>query len=204
MSEMDHQVVIFDFDETMVLENSLGFLFKQLSGPGYWLSALPVVVKSLVTFKFGYKLRRAVKQRLYSKILTGMTVKDIQVAGNAVSMKLTQNKPVIDRFIEAKKRGDFVIIATASPQIYIAAIVSSMGLDVDVVIGTHIDLEHGTIIGEECSRVAKWVAVEAVLKTQSRITTTAFGNKPDDIYMLEQVDRGFIVTGDSIFQHKLI
>lgn len=200
---MEHHVVIFDFDETMVLENSLGFLFKQLSGPFYWLRAVPVVVQSLVTLKFGHKLRRAVKQRLYSKILTGVSVKNIQMAGNAIAMKLTKNAPVIDQLIEAKKQGDIVIIATASPQIYVAAIVYAMGLEVDVVIGTNIDLKYGTIIGEECSREAKWLAVEEVLKTLSGNATTAFGNRPDDIYMLEQVDRGFVVSGDSIVRHKV-
>jgi len=188
----------------MVLENSLGFLFKQLSGPGYWLSAVPAVVRSLVTLKFGYKLRRAVKQRLYSAFLTGETEKAIQMAGCAVSMRLTKNEPVISRLIEAKKRGDIVIVATASPQIYVAAIVSSLGLEVDVVIGTNIDLEHGVIIGEECSREAKWVAVQEVLKTLGRIATTAFGNRPDDVYMLEQANRGYIVSGNSIVRHNVI
>lgn len=201
---MDRHVVIFDFDETIVLENSLAFLFKQLSGPGYWLKAMPVVIKSLLTFTFGYKLHRAVKQCLYLKIMTDVTVKDIQVAGNIASMVLTSNKPVIERLIEAKKRGDFVIIATASPQIYIASIVDAMGLKVDLVIGTHIDLTHGIIIGEECSRVAKWIAVKKRLKNLSLITTTAYGNRPDDVHMLEQVDRGFIVSAGSIVQHKII
>ncbi|NRD72869.1 haloacid dehalogenase-like hydrolase [Shewanella sp. VB17] len=201
---MDRHVVIFDFDQTMVLENSLGFLFKQLSGPYYWLNAVPVVIKSLLTFTFGYKLRRAVKQCLYSKILTGMTVNDIQVTGKMASAALTSNQPIIDRLIEATNRGNFVIVATASPQVYIASIVNAMGLNVDLVIGTHIDLTRGIVIGQECSRVAKWIAVKEQLNKLSLLSTTAYGNQPDDVHMLEQVDHGFIVTAGSIVQHHII
>lgn len=133
-----------------------------------------------------------------------MTVNDIQVTGKMASAALTSNQPIIDRLIEATNRGNFVIVATASPQVYIASIVNAMGLNVDLVIGTHIDLTRGIVIGQECSRVAKWIAVKEQLNKLSLLSTTAYGNQPDDVHMLEQVDHGFIVTAGSIVQHHII
>ena len=204
MSTEPRHVVIFDFDETMVLENSLSFLFKQLSRPSYWVYAVPAVAQSLIKFNFGYKLRRAVKKSLYLKFLTGVTENKVRMAGCEVAMMLTKNEPIMNRLLESVKNGDAVIVATASPQIYVDAILSSMGIRVDMVIGTKIDLDKGIIIGEECSRDAKWVAVREALKNFNCISTTGFGNSPDDEYMLEQVDRGFIVSGKNIVQHNTV
>ncbi len=196
--KMKKQVVIFDFDETMVLENSLECLFKGIGGRFYWLSAIPAVVYSIALLKFGYKLRRAVKDKLYSKYLTEKSIEGVAKIGRNVAGKLSQNMPVIHKLYEAKQAGNYIIVATASPQIYVAAIVKEMGLPVDIVIGTSINYELGCINGDECSRESKWEAVSKLLSCDDNVITTAYGNNPDDNYMLDCADYGFVVKGDAI------
>jgi HAD superfamily phosphoserine phosphatase-like hydrolase len=195
---MKKQVVIFDFDETMVLENSLGYLFKSIGGRFYWLTAIPAVLASIASLKFGYKLRRAVKDKLYAKHLTEMSIESVTKIGRNVAGQLSQNMSVIHKLYEAKQAGHYIVVATASPQLYVAAIVREMGLPVDVIIGTSIHFELGCINGDECSRESKWKAVSRLLSCDDNVITTAYGNNPDDNYMLSCVDHGFVVKGSAI------
>jgi HAD superfamily phosphoserine phosphatase-like hydrolase len=195
---MNNRAVVFDFDETLVLQNSLGLMFKCIATNNYWITAIPAVIRSVLIGQFGYRLRRNIKQALYGKYLAGVNPRDLQEAGKLAAKQLTVNVPVMNALKIAKTQGDVVIVATASPRIFVAAILDEMKVDLDKVIGTEIDLEMGQIIGEECSRQAKWNALSKELNKLRIQKTLAYGNAPDDIYMLKKVDEGFLVEGGSI------
>ena len=196
-------VTVFDFDETLVLENSLGYLFEELANKAYWTAAIPTVIKAFLCLNFGYKLRLSVKKSLYKRHLKGCSGSVIYQAGTLAAGRLTINIKVMDQLKLANELGETIIIATASPRVYVSAILDKLGVPRSKVIGTEIDLETGQISGGECSREAKWDAVSKELKTLEVSTIKAYGNAPDDLFMLKQVDQGFVVKGSLISFYKL-
>jgi|TARA_B110001469_G_C9644259_1_gene324978 phosphatidylglycerophosphatase C len=196
-------VTVFDFDETLVLENSLGYLFEELANKAYWTAAIPAVIKSFLCLNFGYKLRLNVKKSLYKRHLKGCSESVIYQAGTSAAGRLTINIKVMDQLKLANELGETIIIATASPRVYVSAILDKLGVPRSKVIGTEVDLGTGHISGGECSREAKWDAVREELKTLQVSTIKAYGNAPDDLFMLKQVDQGFLVKGSLIRLSKM-
>ncbi|MFT6386918.1 MAG: HAD superfamily phosphoserine phosphatase-like hydrolase [Cellvibrionaceae bacterium] len=199
---MSKTVAVFDFDETLVLENSLGYLFQSVAGKCYWTSAIPAITKSIFACDYGYKLRLNVKKKLYETYLKGVSEDSVYQAGIAASSKLTVNANAMNELELASERGEIVIIATASPRIYVTAILDELNVNRFKVIGTEVDFESGHILGKECSREEKWNAVTKELQSLNVDKITAYGNAPDDLFMLEQVDQGFIVKGQSVTPYK--
>ncbi|WP_428036459.1 HAD family hydrolase [Amphritea sp.] len=198
---MNNQVVIFDFDETLVLENSLGFMFQGVASKSYWLAALPAVVRSFLSGQFGFRLRRNIKQALYEKHLAGVSSETIRKAGVEAASRLTVNTVTLSRLTAAQARGDTVIVATASPRLFVSAVLDQLNICTEKVIGTEIDFATGAIIGDECSRQAKWTAVFREIGGMKFKRSLAYGNAPDDIFMLEQVDEGFLVKGQKVSRY---
>jgi phosphoserine phosphatase len=99
---------------------------------------------------------------------------------------------------EANTNGKLVIIATASPRIYVSAILDAMQVKRFTVIGTEINFETGEIIGKECSREEKWNAIIQKTKKMNINIVSAYGNLPDDLFLLQRVVHGFIVKGPKI------
>jgi HAD superfamily phosphoserine phosphatase-like hydrolase len=191
-------VTVFDFDETLVLENSLSYLFKEIAGKYFWCSAIPAVVKSIFLYQFGYKLRINVKKKLYETYLQGVSELSVYQAGTAAASKLTVNTQVMMQLELANERGELVLIATASPRVYVTAILDELKIDYFKIIGTEVDFEIGHILGKECSREEKWNSVSKELKDYNFGKIRAYGNAPDDLFMLSQVDEGFLVRGQLV------
>jgi len=199
---MSKTVVVFDFDETLVIENSLSHLFQGVAGKNYWVSAIPAIIKSIFLFEFGYKLRLRVKKKLYAAHLMGVSETSVYQAGTAAAAKLTVNSHVMNELEIADERGDVVLIATASPRIYVTAILDELKVNRFKIIGTEVNFESGHILGKECSCEEKWNAVTKELESLDIDKITAYGNAPDDLFMLKQVDQGFVVKGEVIKHYE--
>ena len=199
---MSNQIIIFDFDETLVLENSLRFMFQGVASKSYWLAALPAVVRSFISGQFGFRLRRNIKQALYEKHLAGLSPESVHKAGVDAASKLTINTVVMNELTAAQARGDMVMVATASPRLFVSGILDQLNICIEKVIGTEIDFETGAIIGDECSREAKWTAAFREIDSMACKRSLAYGNAPDDIFMLEQVDEGFLVKGQQVSKYS--
>ncbi|ARU54692.1 MAG: haloacid dehalogenase-like hydrolase [Pseudomonadales bacterium] len=212
-------IAVFDFDETIVFENSLGLLFQHATGSRtYFLHAIPAILSFLFTsqaYQSGayYQLRKAIKQRLYRHCLQGRSMATLESAGKFAATKLTLNPGVVEHLKQHRQQGDYILIATASPWQYVEAILSAQNIPFDKVIGTELSIAssasdnaalRGQINGEECSRDHKWQRIQETLigagfKPES---LTAFGNDPDDIPMLRQATLGYIVSGTDITAYQ--
>lgn len=200
---MKTTVVVFDFDETLVLENSLGYLFQAIAGKMYWTAAISAITKSIFRLEFGYRFRLSVKQALYKKHLKGVSESSIYHAGTLAASRLTVNSNVMEVLKSANERGENVVIATASPRIYVTGILDELKVNRFKVIGTEVDFEAGCILGEECSREVKWLSISKELNSLEVGSITGYGNAPDDLFMLKQVDQGFLVKGPLVCQYGI-
>jgi phosphoserine phosphatase len=177
-------------------------LFQEVASKNYWISAIPAVFLSMLRLNFGYKLRLSVKKTLYKKYLKGVSESRVHQAGTAAAARLTVNNNVMDELKLANERGETVIIATASPRIYVTAILDTLKVHRFKVIGTEFDFRAGRILGEECSQESKWRALTKELQGLDVGNIAGYGNAPDDIFMLEQVNQGFLIKGLSVSQYK--
>jgi phosphoserine phosphatase len=187
---MSKTVTVFDFDETLVLENSLSYLFQGVASSIYWVYAIPAIAKSIFLCQFGYKLRLCVKKKLYGVHLKGVSERTVYEAGTAAASRLTVNTKVMNQLELANERGEIVVIATASPRIYVTAILDELKVNRFKIIGTEVDFEE------------KWNAVSNELQSYEFDKIRAYGNAPDDLFMLSQVDEGFIVKGQLVTHYK--
>ncbi|WP_392340970.1 HAD-IB family hydrolase [Moritella marina] len=194
------KIALFDFDETLVEENSLGFLFKHFLGK----TPLPLQLLPLLLKPSTYKqpVKTSIKTHFYKQSLNGKTSAEVFAAGESLFQKVTPIDEVVNMMTALHDSGMQVWIVTASPEQYIAGIVKQLGWPVERVIGTTILEKNGCFTGDidsECQEQEKVRRLDAIFNDSS-ITfqvEQAFGNLPVDIPMLKMAKKRFYVL-DSI------
>lgn len=210
-------IAVFDFDETIVIENSLGQLFRYVTGSQWYVvKALPAIIRYVIKPGNFYYLRKLVKFHLYHSCLSGRSVDSLNQAGVFALKHLTFNPVVVDHLKQHVAEGDIVIIATASPWLYVQSILKTQGVPFDSIIGTELEIHDepsrnnqssrlsGYLLGEECSRNNKWLKIEAHILELGlpNYELVAYGNRPDDVDLLQQADTGYVVSGRKITLFK--
>jgi len=190
------KIAVFDFDETLVEENSLSYLFKFLLGnKPLFLYLFPILIDKRTYLG---KIKSVIKQRLYKRSLTGHTSENVYQAGRAAANKLTQIKKVVERLTELERQGVEIWIITASPQPFIQGVVDELHWPVTRVIGTLLDAEQGVLngsVGEECQKEEKVRRFDGMVKQEnlSLNVLEGYGNLPVDIPMLGLAEQQFYV-----------
>ncbi len=98
-----------------------------------------------------------------------------------------------------QKRGDRVIILSASPEIFVPAIAKSFGIDEVVCtrIKQHDGRWHGSIIGKNCKGTAKVDAIAAYLGVErAPANTYSYGDSGSDVHVLRWVQNGAWIRKD--------
>jgi HAD superfamily phosphoserine phosphatase-like hydrolase len=191
-----NKLAIFDFDETLVKENSLSLLFKYfLGGKPLFLYLLPILINYRIYIG---SIREIIKHRLYKKSLNKKSKEQVFQAGVDASKKLTPIQPVIDRMMLLHSQGVEVWIITASPQLFIEGIVAELKWPVKRVIGTLLEEENNVLnglIGNECQMEEKVIRFSELTKEEKVQCTVeeAYGNLPVDIPMLGLAEKKFYV-----------
>lgn len=195
------KIALFDFDETLVKENSLGFLFKHFLGK----TPLPFQLLPLLLKSSTYKqpIKTSIKMHLYKKSLNGKTSAEVFSAGVSLFQKVTPIDEVVNMMTALHDSGIQVWIVTASPEQYVAGIVKKLGWPVEQVIGTTILKQNGYLTGDidsECQEQEKVRRLDAIF-SDSSITfqvEQAFGNLPVDIPMLNMARKRFYVLDSNV------
>jgi len=195
------KIAIFDFDETLVKENSLSFLFKYFLGRRPLFTYLfPILAKRQVSRKI---IKNEIKRHFYMLSLNNKSNELVFEAGVNTAEKLTPIKPVLERMMDLHAQGVDIWIITASPQFFIEGIVNKLKWPVERVIGTLLK-EDGNVlnglIGTECQIEEKVVRFNALISDEKLtcIVKEAYGNLPVDIPMLELAEKMFYVTNGQL------
>lgn len=176
-------VVLFDFDETLVLENSLMSLFEYYCDRkkilGY--SVLSIFDKRLYTRQY----KKAVKYTLYRNILEGQSEESLSIAGADIAKTLTPIRNVVEDLQAYADLGKEVWIITASPELFVRGIVESLGWPVSKVIGTRMNSNRGILTGsfeKECEWGEKVERLTVEVKNVEELVSfyASYGNLPQD------------------------
>ncbi|NMR24037.1 haloacid dehalogenase-like hydrolase [Pseudoalteromonas sp. NEC-BIFX-2020_015] len=190
------KIAVFDFDETLVKENSLSFLFKFFLGRRPLFTYLfPVFAKQKTSRK---TIKNSIKQHFYMLSLNEKSNELVYQAGLDTAEKLTPIKPVIDRMMNLHAQGVEIWIITASPQYFIEGIVHKLQWPVERVIGTLLKEDDNVLnglIGTECQIEEKVVRFNSLIASEKLTCTVeeAYGNLPVDIPMLDLAEKKFYV-----------
>ncbi len=199
------KVALFDFDETLIKENSLGALFKAASGINHlWFHALPVLLKACFSRK---TIRQAIKEHLYEKCLSGVEKNALYQHGFACAESFTPNKDVVNKLFEYHRRQLKIWIITASPELFVHGILDRLSWPYDHIIGTQLSSDDGLLTGVfevECAYHEKIKQIEKVLDVCSDklFFEYAYGNLPADRAMLNFAVKSFVVSKGVIYPYE--
>jgi HAD superfamily phosphoserine phosphatase-like hydrolase len=186
------QLALFDFDETLIKENSLAFLFKAATRKKHlWFVLFPFLFSSsfwLLFFKKG--LKYTIKYNLYHYSLKGLTERDLLTIGHNEAMKLHPLPHVLKQLKKLHSQNIIIWIVTATPTPFVKGLISKLNWPVERVIGTELHQINGVYTGYsygECQAEKKVLRLQEIWKTEnlSPIIIEAYGNLPIDIPMLK-------------------
>lgn len=196
-------LVFFDLDETITRHDTLlpyGLRFALTHRPwrlAYLLSLIPPII--------GFLLKRndegAVKQAFIKATLGGAHRARIDAWTRRFVPEVLARGTfanALEKIAEHRARGDYLVLMSASTDLYVPAISNELGFDETICTEVRWDGDrlNGTLItpnrkGEEKARC--FTATRA--RHPELPTTTAYGNSSTDLPHLRLADHGFLVNG---------
>ncbi len=195
------RVAIFDFDNTLILGDSLMPFLRYAVGPiRAYATAIEGIVRYAVLRAQGKEtasLRTSVKDFLLHRLLKGHTRDELSKAIAKTCQWQRVNEPVMQTLREHRERGDMIVIASGSLDVYLGELLR--GVPHDVLICTDIGVQNGILTGEmingNCVRLKKAERLKAWLETHGPFDETfGYGNYPHDVPMLNLVKHRVIVS----------
>lgn len=197
------QLAVFDLDGTItrhdtLIQYVLGYLKTRPWRVFGFLLALPVVIQYLS----GRADRGALKGAVMHWTLGGSRRADLDAWTARFVPRLLERgvfRDAMARIAAHRHNGDFLILMSASPNIYVPVIGRHLGFN--EVICTEVrwdgDRLHGALTTPNCRGEEKARRFEALRARHPGVTTAAYGNAASDLPHLRLADRGVLVNGTS-------
>jgi len=198
----DIKLALFDFDETLIKENSLATLFKNISGKKVLFPDLLTLVFNPNTYKKGIKF--SIKRKLYRCCISGANEKEMLSAGETSAETLTPIMDVCNKLHELHHQGYQIWIVTATPTLFVKGVVSKWKWPVERVIGTELYHDDGVYtgeFGEECMQEEKVRRIKKEIEKEGHKVSieVAYGNLPVDIPMMSLALKSYAVEKEKVF-----
>jgi phosphatidylglycerophosphatase C len=189
----------FDFDGTLTEGGSVFGFLVALAGRTAVLSATAVLAPRLAHAALvGGTVADQAKERLFERALGGTPIERVEKVATWYGQEHVADhiRPEVrDRLDWHRRRGDRVVIVSASPEVYVS--VAGDRLGADGVIATRLEVgESGTLTGrydgancrgeEKLRRLRQWIDESAATPEN----LWAYGNSRGDLKMLQAADVG--------------
>ncbi len=194
------RVAVFDFDDTLAYGDSfMPFLVYAVGFKAYAVLALAVVSYPLHRLRVRPcdSLRTHVKGFLLQRLLKGKRKVDLACATEKICAWRKPNTSMMTALHEHKEKGDIIIVASGSLDLYLPEMLHDVPHD--VLICTEIGIENGICTGEmiqgNCVRARKAERIKQWLETHGPFDESfGYGNYPHDVPMLSLVTHRVIVS----------
>jgi phosphatidylglycerophosphatase C len=202
---MPTQLVVFDLDETITRHDTLvPYAISFVARRKPWrLPLLATVVPSTVGFVAGRNDEGPVKESFIKATLGGSSRSEIDAwTARFVPRVLAHGTflNAIEKIAEHRRRGDHLVLMSASTDLYVPAIARELGFDENICTGLRWDGDrlNGSLTtpnrkGEEKARC--FTALRE--KHPDLAETTAYGNSSTDLPHLRLATHGFLVNGST-------
>jgi phosphatidylglycerophosphatase C len=182
-------VAAFDFDGTITRRDTLLPFLATVVGRGALARALAAESARLAWVATGRGDRDAMKERLLSRLLTGIPHAEVAAAGNTFAAALARGGITLDarnRIARHRREGHEVVIVSASLDVYLDEVART--LDVAHVLCTSLDVDidglcTGRLLGANCRGPEKARRLRALLG-EDDVELWAYGNSGGDDEML--------------------
>ncbi len=186
-------VAVFDFDGTLIHQESLAMFLYAIAGKRTFASSC--CIAGLKTSIKGCKLD-IFRAELLRRALVGKTLTQAWQAAERVFTHLHWIGRTTEALIRHKNEGCHVVVATGSLSVYVSALLEMKGLSVDGLLATEIGIDGNVLTGEmmtasctgveKARRVREWLA-------GSNGPTWGYGNLPHDGAMLALTDHPTVI-----------
>jgi phosphatidylglycerophosphatase C len=198
----DVKLALFDFDETLIKENSLANLFKEVTGKKFLFPYALSLVLQPSTYRKGVKW--SIKRRLYKCCLSGVTEKELFSAGRTVAERLNPITNVTEKLHELYANDYKIWIITATPTLFVKGIITEWQWPIDKVIGTELYQNNQVYTGEldkECMQEEKVKRIQKTIEEEGLNFSieVSYGNLPVDIPMMLLALKSYAVKNEKIF-----
>ncbi len=198
-------VVVADFDETIVFENTLLPLFDLLSAK----SMATVVVRAIARGRWlSIGPHKAIKEEMYRVILAQVKVAALTHIAQELAEKTNVNSWAIaairHEMISATRAE--LVVASASLTEVVRTILESKEIRFHRLIGSvpekKRDIYTGRLLDGECVGKEKAVRMKRLLDTHYKgWRVVAIGNYPADTPLFELAETSFVVKGSSVMPY---
>ena len=177
---------VFDFDRTLVRQESLAMFLQALVGRRRYFSVCCVAGLKAAGSASGER-RNTFRIELFRRTLAGKTIAQAQEAAGQVFARLDWIGTTIEALVRHRDEGRRILVATGSLSLYVPVLLALKGLAIDGLLATEIGVVEGVFTGEmmtasctgaeKARRVGEWLAgIDGPL--------WGYGNLPHDGAML--------------------
>jgi phosphatidylglycerophosphatase C len=189
-------VAAFDFDGTLSRRDSLVPFLRRACGDAAVAAAILSRLPVLLAAAAGRVTRGRAKEALLRPLLGGRRVAELETVVEAFARRLLASgmwPPGMERLEWHRRRGDDVVIVSASPELYLAAVGRALGARAVLATGLEVDAAGrltGRLAGPNVRGAEKVVRLDAWLGP-GPAEVWAYGNSDGDRELLARADHGF-------------
>lgn len=192
---MSPGAAIFDFDGTLIHQETLAIYLRTLAGSGVFLSAC-CLAGAKATFALPVNRMNVFRAELLRRTLAGKTLDQVSAAAERLFPKLKWNAETnieLEGHLEAGRK---VLVATGSLSVYMPIFLERKGISVDGLLSTEMMVEGNTLTGEMATPSCTWTEKAKRVKewlAEVEGPVWGYGNMPYDGEMLQLTDHPTVV-----------
>ncbi|MEM7098534.1 MAG: HAD-IB family hydrolase [Pseudomonadota bacterium] len=204
---MPRDVVAFDLDGTLVSNDSfVPFLLRVIyRRPGCWVRSWSLPFAYL-WHKLGQRDNSWLKIYFLKRIVGGLPCDQLQALGETYARELRSSfrAAALEQINHHKAQGDFIVLATASPDVYVDPLAKL--LEFDLCVCTRLAEVAGQFTGElvdgNCYGDNKLVQIKrALLARDYHRIDVAYSDHHADLPLLLDAQKPVVVSPSSKFEH---
>jgi HAD superfamily phosphoserine phosphatase-like hydrolase len=192
---MSGGAAVFDFDRTLVHQETMALYLRTIAGRrAYWSACLMASLRAasvapaqrLITFR----------REILRRTLAGKTVQQATAAAEALFPRLTWIEPIVTELHQHKDAGRHILVATGSLSVYMPTLLARKGIPADTLFATEMQVQDGILTGEMATLSCTWAEKARRVDAWRHAISGplwGYGNMPPDEAMLKLTDHPTVV-----------
>lgn len=192
---MPRGAAVFDFDRTLVRQETLALFLRLVAGRAPYVSAC-CVAGAKASVAVPASRMEVFRAELLRRTLAGRTVGQVREAAEQLYPKLGWISRIAGELARHRDAGRKVLVATGSLSVYIPTLLHRKGFEVDGLLSTEMEIDGDTLTGEMATPSCTWSEKARRVKdwlADVEGPVWGYGNLPHDGAMLELADHPTVV-----------
>lgn len=192
---MPQGTAVFDFDRTLVRQETMAMFLRLIAGRTAYASAC-CVAGAKASVAPPARRMDVFRAELLRRTLTGRTLAQARDAAEGLYPRLGWITRIVGEFSRHRDAGRKVLVATGSLSVYMPALLARKGVAPDGLLATEMAVDGDTLTGEMASPSCTWSEKARRVKewlAETEGLVWGYGNLPHDGPMLALTDHPTVV-----------